>query len=213
MSTITVGFLVSSVEKKIQDEGNDDWSESDLIGLYNLTLREIVSLDPKAYTITSNELMISGVEQTIPTAGIALVDVIRNMGTDGAIAGDMVREIPLSVLDDFYPGWAAETATTAIEHYTRIDGIKNKFYTYPQSDGTGYLELKYSATPTTTTYDTDNVWQSRVIPLDDNYVDSLINGMLYRAYEDDSDLPGNAQRSEMYKTRFMQTLGIQAQKG
>ena len=43
MSTLTVGYMVNIVEKKLLDESNADYTKADLIGFYNLSLRLIVS--------------------------------------------------------------------------------------------------------------------------------------------------------------------------
>ncbi len=49
MSSLTISYLVDLVEKKAQDEGNDDFTVAELIGLYNMTLRLIVSLQRVLY--------------------------------------------------------------------------------------------------------------------------------------------------------------------
>jgi len=76
MSTLTVGYIVGVVEKKALDEANDDFTQAELIGLYILALRFIVSLVPRAYTITTSELLASGTLQSIPATGLVLSGII-----------------------------------------------------------------------------------------------------------------------------------------
>jgi len=208
MSTLTVGWLVDVVEKKALDEQNDDFEQSELIGLYNLALRLIVSLVPRAYTITTAEKLAAGIIQSIPGNGLALVDIIMNMGTGGITPGVSIKEADLDAMNKLVPGWSSETAAVTIENFMRLKGMDASFYVSPPSDGTGYVQQVYSATPPTTTYDEAGVWQNDKIPLSDEFVPVLPDAMLFNAYDEDSDVPGTLPRSQMYYNRVMQLLGI-----
>lgn len=207
-STYTVGAVLDTVEKKIQDESNADWSVSDLLNLYNLTLREIVKLSPRAYSVFETFKMVSGAKQSLPASGLTLIDVAANMGTDGATPGRSPRGISMQVLASYLPDWREETAVAEIKHFIPIPETPNQFWVFPQSDGTGYLQCHFSKTPPTTTYDADDNYRAETIPLSDEYLNGIINGMLYMAYDDDSDIPGNTPRSAMYYGRFLQSIGV-----
>lgn len=209
MSTLTVGYIVNVVEKKALDEENSDFSQSELIGLYNLALRLIVSLVPRAYTITTSELLASGSLQSIPSTGLALASIVRNMGTDpGETPGSSVMEAGLVAMNTLVPDWSSETATEEIDNFMRIPGMDASFFVSPPSDGTGYVQMVYSAMPPTTTYDADGDWEDDKIPLSDEFIPALPDAMLYNAYDDDTDTPGNLPRSQMYYQRVIQILGI-----
>ena len=208
MSTLTVGYIVGVVEKKALDEANDDFTQAELIGLYNLALRFIVSLVPRAYTITTSELLASGTLQSIPTTGLALSGIIRNMGTNGETPGAATREADLDAMNKLVPSWSTETAAEEIDNFMRIPGMDASFMVSPPSDGTGYVQLVYSAMPPTTTYDDAGVWEDDKIPVSDEFIPALPDAMLYNAYDDDTDTPGNLPRSQMYYQRAIQILGI-----
>ncbi len=211
MSTLTVGWLVDLVEKKAQDEENADFTQAELIGFYNLTLRSIVSLVPRAYTIEANVMLASGVLQSIPSDGLSLVDIPMYMGTGGTTPGAAITEADLAALKTLCPNWTTEAAVAAIEQFVRIPGMDASFYVVPQSDGTGYVKMLYVATPPSTAYDALDAWQSDKIPLSDEFVPAIPDGMLYHAYDDDSDTPGNEGRSGKYYNRMLQWLGLKGQ--
>lgn len=210
MSILTVGWMVDLVEKKILDEGNDDFSEAELIGFYNLTLRLIVSLVPRAYTITDKWLMSPGIFQSIPSDGIKLVSITMNKGTDGLTYGSPVTPASLDALRSMCPTWATDTAAQEIEHFIRIPDMDASFYVYPQSDGTGYIEGAYAATPPTVVYDEADDWRNERIPLSDEFVPAIPDGMLFHAYDDDTDIPGNTPRSQLHYQRVLSILGIKS---
>jgi len=209
MSTLTVGYMVDVVEKKALDEENSDFSQAELIGLYNLALRLIVSLVPRAYTVTTSELLASGSLQSIPASGLAFAGLIRNTGTDpGETPGAAITEADLDAMNKLVPNWSTETAAEVIDNFMRVPGMDASFLVSPPSDGTGYVQMVYSAMPPTTTYDSDGDWEDDKIPLSDEFIPALPDAMLYNAYDDDTDTPGNLPRSEMYYQRVMQILGI-----
>ena len=214
MSTLTVGYIVNVVEKKALDEENSDFSQSELIGLYNLALRLVVSLVPRAYTITTSELLASGSLQSIPSTGLGLSNIVRNMGTDpGETPGSSVMEADLTAMNTLVPDWSSETAMEEIDNFMRIPGMDASFLVSPPSDGTGYVQMVYSAMPPTTTYDADGDWEDDKIPLSDEFIPALPDAMLYNAYDDDTDTPGNLPRSQMYYQRVIQILGIKDTQG
>lgn len=212
MSSLTVGWLIDLVRKKSIDENDVDFSDVDWISFYNLTLRLIVSLVPRAYALTSSHQMVSGVTQSIPTNGLRLVDVSRNTGNDGLTAGSGITEADYEAMKSMVPNWAEETASEEIEHFIRIPDMDASFHVYPPSDGVGYVEMVFSATPPTVTYDEAGAWETERIPVSDEFVNALPDGMLYHAYDEDSDTPGTIPRSQVYYGRLMQLLGLKARK-
>jgi hypothetical protein len=212
MSNLTVGWMIDVVEKKILEESNIDFSEAELVGLYNLTLRLIVSLVPRAYTKTESWIMAAGILQSIPSDGMRLVDVYLNMGDDGETPGSPITEADQDSMREMVPGWATETATSEIEHFMRIPNMDASFNCYPPSDGTGYIQGVFSATPPTVVYDEEDVWKSERIPISDEFVNAIPDGIMFHAYDDDSDIPGNTTRSQIHYQRLLSILGLDSPK-
>lgn len=211
MSTYTVGSMLDFVEHQAQDEGNAENTQSELIAIYNMALRLISSLVPRAYTIYEDFQLASGVLQTLPSDGLQLVDVIMNMGTDGLTVGAAIDEADLDSMNDFVPDWTTETAATAVNQFMRIPGMDATFFVSPPSDGTGYIRVIMAAMPPTTTYDAADAWQSDKIPLSDEYIPAIPELMLFYINDQDTDLPGDEQLAMMHFQRASTILGVKDQ--
>lgn len=211
MSQQTVGSIIDLVRRKIIDEDGDQLTDPELIQLYNLTLLEIVTNAPSAYTRTKNVQLIAGAKQTLPPGDLALVKVIRNMGTDGLTPGRVVRVTTLDILSQIYPEWFAETPQAEVEDWLPTLDYPEQFYVVPPNDGTQFVEVEAATTPPLSAWDAGGVWENDVFPMRDHFVNAAINGILYMAYDDDSDIPGNTPRSQLYYQRFLQALGLQQQ--
>lgn len=204
----TVGSILNQVRRKILDEDGGDFTDAELVQLYNNSNRKIVSIRPQAYTRIEPVQLAAGNKQQIPSDGLAAIAVIRNMGTDGATPGRVVRATDGPTMTAMVPTWATDTATAAVEDWWPVLDYPEQFYIYPPNDGTGYVEMEMSKAPPQTVYDEAGLWESEFSPFNDNYLDAQVNGMLFMCYDDDTDIPGNTPRSQLYYGRFLQALGV-----
>lgn len=212
MPTTTVGFCVDMAERKILDESNDEYSEQNLLDLYHQAIREIINLVPSAHTETKIWKLAPATRQVIPADGVELVDVIQNAGPDGTSPGTPIRETTLDVMKALLPGWEADTPADNCEHFMRLPESKKAFLVYPKSTGNNQILAQVTTIPPAVMWDSNGDWKVAVIPIDDTYSSAIINGMVYIAYDDDSDTPGNTPRSQVFYARFLQDLGIREQK-
>lgn len=212
MATTTVGFCVDMAERKILDESNDEYSEQNLLDLYALAIKEIINLVPSSHTEILKWKLSPSTRQTIPGNGVELVDVIQNMGSAGDTPGKGIRETSLDVMRTLLPNWESEDSADVIEHFLRIPENKKAFMVYPPSTGNQHIQASVTTVPPAVIWDAGGDWRVSVIPIDDTYSHAIINGMVYIAYDDDSDTPGNTPRSQIFYARFLQDLGIREQK-
>ena len=203
-----VQSVLDSVSKTLIDEGTvRRWTETELLGYLNEALRATVVNKLSANVTTEAVLIASGSKQTVPSSCVFMHDITSNMGTDGLTPGRAVSLIDHNTLKDVLPDWRTDTASTITYHWMyepEIDPLT--FYVYPEGDGTGYVEVRYAALPTTLTATTDTV------PLDDIYVNALQEYMLFRCFEKDSDAPNSAMRSQMHIQGFAAMLGVRVSK-
>jgi hypothetical protein len=210
MGTISVGSVIDQFEKKILDESNEDNSEDDNISLFNNCIRTIILLVPRLHSDTEATLLAPGSFQYLPAKGIEVVDIPLNMGSDGATPGLPLRETTLKIFNDVYPQWATTPEATVIEHYMKDDNDRKRYYVYPPVHSTTqvYILIQMSTLPTPVIFDSSGDWKLLTIPLEDQYIDAIINGMLYMFYDDDSDNPGNTPRSQIFYQRFAVALQL-----
>jgi hypothetical protein len=131
MGTISVGSVIDQFERKILDEGNEDWTEAENVLLFNNVIRTMILLVPKIHSKTEPQLLAPGVLQFLPANGIELVDIPLNMGSDGQTPGAPLRESTLKIFNDVWPSWAYDPEATVIEHYMKDDNEERRYYVYP----------------------------------------------------------------------------------
>jgi hypothetical protein len=205
MATITVSSLLGKVAILLTDTTYTRWTQDELLGWLNDGQRELVALKPNAYVKLTAAQLVAGTRQSLPSDGFELVDVVRNLGTDGATPGRAIRQVSREILDAQNPDWHSSTADATVKHFTYSILNPKTFYVYPPqpADSRGYAELVYFATPADAT-------SNGTITLDDIYVTALQNYVLYRAYLKDAEYGGNAALSAGYYAQFSAILGGKA---
>ena len=190
--TLQGQHILSRVQNILQDNTNVRWTEGELLDYLNDGQREIVNLRPDSTATHSNVSLSAGTEQSIPTDGLRLIKVVRNMsgtGTD-ATGARTIRLVDFEAINTFEPSWHDPTVTgdaahgTQVKHYMFDIRDPRKFYVYPGVSGSAYVEVVYSKNPTNLTAGTD------LIQVDDIFAIALIIFVLYyltRQYNDCED--------------------------
>lgn len=198
MGSIVAQTLIDKAQIVIQDTTAVRWTENELLGWLNDGQREIVLHRPDAYTKSiSHTLTVSETKQTIPTDGIRVIDVVRNLGgTKSAI-----RNIKREILNDQIPDWHSAAPSATVQHFTYDDRDPTRFYVYPvqPASSPGSVELVYSCAPA-------DVAIGAAIAIPDTFANALIDYMLYRAYQKDVEYAGNEQRKEVAWAAFARSI-------
>jgi len=209
---ITIGMQADLAARKFADTGNDDIGEIDWLSYYNLANPLIVSLLPSANTKSDVIALAVGAIQTLSNSVVSLVGVPMNMGADGATPGNQIKETTEVLMNRFVPGWPADDATEEIKHWMRSEDNPRQFKCWPPSDGTGKVELQAGVAPDIVPYDEDGNWKNVPLALGDPFSTATLNAMLFNAYDEDTDNPGNSGRAANYYSRLLQALGIREQR-
>jgi hypothetical protein len=197
MATITVASILTKVSTILQDPSNIRWTTDELILWLNDAQRELVLYKPNAYVTTGAVQCVAGTKQSIPAAAVSLIDIVRNMGTNGTTPGNAVRTVSREILDAQVPNWHSSTASATTKHFVYNVLSPRTYYVYPPQPASsqGYLELVYVALPT-------DAVSGGVITLDDIYVTPIISYILFRAYSKDAEYANNATLAATYYQQF-----------
>jgi len=150
MSTISGQEILSRAAIILQDSTNIRWPFDELLRWLHDGQREVVLRKPDAYTKSEPlQLTVSETKQSIPAAGIQLLDVVRNLGTTGTTPGRAITRTERYILDAQRPNWNTETGSSVVKHYMFDERNPKIFYVYPPQPATspGYIEIVYSASP------------------------------------------------------------------
>lgn len=206
MGTLTAQSIVDRAEQILQDATNVRWTESELLGWLNDAQRQIALARPDASVTTGNITMATGTKQSLPPAGLRLIDVIRNMGVGGATPGDAIRLVDREILDTQRPGWHAEVGVTSFKHYVHDARNPKVFYIYPPATGTSpTVEAIYSVAPT------DVAGLANAITLDDIYQNPILDWVLYRAFSKDTEYAANEELAKKHLASFLSALQLKTE--
>ena len=206
MRTITAQEIINKVQIVLQDTTGIRWPDTtELLGWLNDGQREVLVFKPNANVVNTSIQLASGTKQSLPADGIQLIDVPRNMGSDGATPGKAIRIAMREILDAQSPDWHTETPSATTKHYMYTPLDPKHFYVYPPSNGAGQVELIYAAVPAKV------ATIANMISLDDIYSNVLVDYILYRAYSKDSDYAANPQRAAASQAAYTAALTGKAQ--
>jgi hypothetical protein len=199
MATITVVSVLDRVNTILVDVTKTRWTYEELIVWFNDAVLAVVNKRPDAnvqntsYTLTANQS-----KQILPTNGLRWIDVIFNEAT-----GSPIRKTIRRQLDDQIPNWHRRTGTEPTQ-YVFDERDPKVIYVYPQVTTAQSVLACYSIAPTA--IDIADI-ATAIIPIDDNYVNPLVDFILYRAYSKDADYAANAQRAMGHLQAFGAELG------
>jgi len=202
--------LLSRIKDILQDTTSVRWPEAELLRYINDAQREIVNFRPESSATTANVQLVTGTKQTLPSGGLRLIKITRNMdGTTGGASGKRaIRIVNVDILNTQEPNWHDASAAsgdaahgTSVKHYIFDEDDPRNYYVYPGVSGNAYVEIVYSAAPT------DLANTSATISVDDIYGNAIIDFVLYRAYMKDAEYAGNAQRATNHYQLFTASIG------
>ena len=207
--------LLSRIRDILQDTTSVRWPEAEILRYINDAQREIVNYRPESSAKTDNVQLVTGTKQTLPSDGLRLIKVTRNMSdaSGGASGKRAIRIVNVDILNTQEPDWNDPTVSgdaqhgTVVKHYIFDEDDPKNYYVYPGVNGNAYVEIVYSKVPTDLSSASSN------LDIDDIYGNAVIDYVLFRAYQKDSEYAGNGQRAQTHYQLFLNCIGqgMQAQ--
>ena len=200
--------IVADAAKVLNDLGYDRWSQADLVGYLNNGLLQIALVRPDAFSKTESVLLAEGTRQTIPTTGLRLLDVVRNMGANGSTPGYPITKTDRDSLDLFNRLWHKQTGKAAVKNYFHDERTPKDFYVAPPvqaaAEGAVYAEIIYAKIPTPV----DPADLITPIAVDDVYRGPLKDWILRDAFAVEIASQASQTLSARYEQSFYNGLGI-----
>lgn len=172
----------------------------------NAAIRALILVRPDAGAVTEPVQLVAGIKQTLPTVAMKLLDISRNMGTDGTIAGKIITPANRQHIDYANLLWPVATGQTYIDNFAYDSNVPRIFYVTPPVSSTTsvYVEMTTSQLPTPmTVIGSDD-------GIDDIFFEPILQFILWKAYSAD-DEGVEFEKAKDYFTNFLQLLGIELQ--
>jgi hypothetical protein len=198
--TILASTVIDRVSKQLLDITNVRWARTDLLDWLSVGQRLIVMLQPNSTNTISVIKLVAGTRQELPSDGWMLLDVLRNMGTNGSTPGRAIRVVSRKLLDSFKPTWHSDTKSATIQNYLFDLQDQTAFFVYPPSNGTNYVEVNYSAIPAALAAETS------ALSIPDVYEEALTHYLMFRALSKNAEWAGSPQ-AEQYLSLFNAVMG------
>jgi hypothetical protein len=201
MGTLTVQNIIDRCARLLYDQTNIKWSRTELLDHLNAGQRAIAIAAPTTLATVAVMQCVAGSRQVIPSGGWLLLDVIRNMGTNGTTPGRSVRIISRRLLESYDPLWQTGTTSPTVQSYWYDIQDQTGFFVYPPNTGAGYIEINYSAQPNVLTS------EAQTITVPDVVDSALVNYVMFRACSKVADFSPGAQLAGQYLETFNQMMG------
>jgi hypothetical protein len=208
------------------------WTERELVNWLNDGQRVIATYLPSACSRIDAIKLVTGTRQSIETVlaanikpgdgstaatvkGKILLDVVRNMGSDGLTPGRAIRVVSRDVLDQSNPDWHTET-DSEITEYVFDQRTPKYFYVSPGASSSGdvWVEVSHLVNPTDVAYVADSMRfdgaSTTLISIDDQFIDLLVNYMLARAHMKEAESAGNAAIAAAHINIFTSSINSQS---
>ena len=205
MSFTALNYIEDAAEL-YSDIAYDRISTTTWIKYLNAAIRTLVLVRPDSGAVTESVQLVAGIKQTLPTAALRLLDITRNMGTDGSTAGKIITPSKRAHIDYANLLWPAGTGETYIENFSYDNNVPDIYYvTPPVHDSTNvYVEMSSSQLPTTITATGDTVG------VNDIFFEPIVQYMLYKAYAAD-DEGVEFDKAQAFMANFFSLLQVETQ--
>ncbi len=208
------------------------WSENEIVNWLNDGQMAIVKYLPAACSRIDAVKLKAGTRQSIESIaaadckpgdgstpsvailGTQVLDVIRNMGSDGVSAGRPIRVVKRETLDVESPNWHSTTGS-AVSSYTHDPRNARYFYVTPgvPASPAVWAEVSYTAQPTkipNTGAPGSELYlvggsSTTVIGVADEFVDDLVNYVVARANMKNAE-QGDMNKASAFSAMFTGSL-------
>jgi len=197
--------VIDEVSKQLNDASLTTWTESSLIEYINSAQEAIASIRPDASSTITTMQMVAGSKQTIPTSGLRLLEVIRNMGS-GSTPGRTIRPADHDSISLFNSAWHSQTQVAEIKNFAYNEKNPDTFYVDPPSDGTEFIEISISVVPLAVDFAVDD------LALKDIYRNHIVQWCMFRAYSIEVDSASSQRRASAHKESFYELMGKKFQR-
>jgi hypothetical protein len=198
---VAVSTVIAKAREVLLDASGVRNTDATMLAWLNDGQRAVVNFKPNAYIKYESAQLVAGTRQSLPSDGVQLMTIVRNMGTTGVTPGAVVRETTRETMDAQLPTWHSTTAAATAKHFMKVPLDPKTFYVWPPqpSSNQGYIEVVYGALPPDATL-------VGSISVDDIYAPALVDYLLYRAFAKDSEFSADQGRSMAHFNAFVSAL-------
>lgn len=201
--------IADLVSRKLKDEGaTRRWVQATSL-IHGINEAQLFIAEKKPGSVAKTEVMVlvAGTKQSVGSGYFRLLDIIRNMGTDGNTPGAPVGNVSRSMLDAVNRAWHSEDGNSVVDDYAYdpTDNPTAFYVTPPQpSSSQGYIELVRAALPPALASLASN------LTVADEYRDAVVEYVVGWALEQETE-EQDYRKAAIHKGNCLAMIGFQSQ--
>lgn len=183
------------------------WSDANMLAFYNISKDMLVVLKRDLGAVTLDFTCVAGARQVLPAGSLGIVDVRRDMGTNGTTSGKAIRLVDMYDLDAANPDWMnLEPADVPGASLGALNWCTDKrnplvFYLCPAPAVGRHVQVVHSKAPA------DAAALADTAAYEDLYRTPLADLIAARALMEDTT-SGDASKAQWLIQRAEQFLGV-----
>lgn len=186
----------------LQDPSAKRWTEANVYEWVHEGELELLGAAPRAASSTVNlDITQNVAQQTLPATYMALLDLVSNMGTDGATPGAAISRTTIDRMQAAKPTWRRDLGT-AVRQYMQDERDPRLFYVWPRVSATTKAEARVVLLPVLCTDMAD------ALVCSDEWKAALVEYVLYKAFSKDGADQANLNRAIAHYGNFARMAGI-----
>lgn len=193
----TANDVITRAGVLLGDTAKGRWTDAIFYLWINDGLREIITRRPFAHQTRGTVALVQGHRQTTPSDCLAVIDIPYVVG------GNAITRMNRLLLDVEDPDWVTSVTGGAPIHFDVNPEVPGEFIVYPAQEPTPgrSVAIVYGKEHDAITA------TANPITIDPRYFNALVDYVVYRAQEEDSDNVANAARADRSYKQFMAALG------
>lgn len=190
--------FLTGVRATLLDPTGVYWSESELVGYYNLFVVIAIGENPTALTKSVPFSLAAGVDQVLPS------DAVQFLRSPSNVNGPGISQVTGDAMQDADPYWYQQPPTSLVKHVVPDERDPLRFRVWPPNSGTGAIFVSYAYAPN------DAVDGTSDFTLTEAYRAPARDAVLGMAYAKNTDR-GDLQKSAFHFSRLDQGIASQLQ--
>ncbi|RLM26502.1 hypothetical protein BIY29_05435 [Brenneria alni] len=199
----TINDIIGRANTLLMDSLWLRWPKSELLDYFNDAINAVIIMRPDAGSSIEIFDCAPGTRQQIPDGAIRLLEITRVIG------GRAIQPFPRDALDYQYPDW--HSMTGPIERYCYDEQTPQTFFVFPGALAGVQLEVNVARLPAPASISDLGPINVREFPIDDLYVNPVLEWIIFRAFSKDSENGNNAAFASQHYQTFVDLLGVKTQ--
>lgn len=150
---VKASVVIANVRRVLRDEDSTNyrWTDAVLLTYLNDAQEAIVEVRPEANSVRESILLTRGVtlQDVLPADAVRILDITRNMGSDGNTPGPSITIEDKTRLDVMDRNWHNTNPAPTLDHWIFDNRDPKRFFAYPPppADRDLKVEILYSQIP------------------------------------------------------------------